>query len=205
MNIHIGCEFKIGRSWKNYDISITAQIEKIPLIRKIIKINPISYPKEVIYGNITKRPFCKNNEADNIYCSHALEHMTREGMQAALRNIYFMLKPGGCFRLVIPDLEMRVKKYLQNQDCDAFIETIGFGKKKNDRTFKDFLRKMFGNSGHLWMYDYKSMQNYLAQAGFKNIKKCKIGDSGIDIFSEVEELHRFIDGDFVEVAIQCTK
>ena len=205
MNIHIGCEFKIGRSWKNYDISITAQIEKIPLIRKIIKINPISYPKEVIYGNITKRPFCKKNEADNIYCSHALEHMTREGMQAALRNIYFMLKPGGCFRLVVPDLETRVKKYLQNQDCDVFIETIGFGKKKNDRTFKDFLRKMFGNSGHLWMYDNKSMQNYLAEVGFKNIKKCKIGDSGINVFSEVEELHRFIDGDFVEVAIQCTK
>jgi predicted SAM-dependent methyltransferase len=205
MNIHIGCEFKIGRSWKNYDISITAQIEKIPLIRKIIKINPISYPKKVIYGDITKRPFCKNNEADNIYCSHALEHMTREGMQAALRNIYFMLKPGGCFRLVVPDLETRVKKYLQNQDCDAFIETIGFGKKKNDRTLKDFLRKIFGNSGHLWMYDNKSMQNYLAEVGFKNIKKCKIGDSGIDIFSEVEELRRFIDGDFVEVAIQCTK
>jgi len=205
MNIHIGCEFKIGKSWKNYDISITAQIEKIPLIKKIIKINPISYPKGIIYGNITKRTFCKNNEADNIYCSHALEHMTREGMQAALRNIYFMLKPGGCFRLVVPDLETRVKKYLQNQDCDAFIETIGFGKKKNDRTFKDFLRKMFGNSGHLWMYDNKSMQNYLAEAGFKNIKKCKIGDSGIDAFSEVEELHRFIDGDFVEVAIECTK
>jgi ubiquinone/menaquinone biosynthesis C-methylase UbiE len=109
MNIHIGCEFKIGRSWKNYDISITAQIEKIPLIRKIIKINPISYPKEVIYGNITKRPFFKNNEADNIYCSHALEHMTREGMQAALRKIYFMIKPGGCVRIVIPELEMREK------------------------------------------------------------------------------------------------
>jgi predicted SAM-dependent methyltransferase len=205
MNIHIGCEFKIGRNWKNYDISITAQIEKIPLIRKIIKINPISYPKEVIYGDITRGSFCKNNEADNIYCSHALEHMTREGMQTALRNIYFMLKPGGCFRLVVPDLESRVQKYLQNKDCDSFIETIGFGKKKNDRTFKDFLRKIFGNSGHLWMYDNKSMQKYLAEAGFKNIKKCKIGDSGINIFSEVEELHRFIDGDFVEVAIQCTK
>ena len=205
MNIHIGCEFKIGKSWKNYDISITAQIEKIPLIRKIIKINPISYPKEIIYGNITKRPFCKNNEADNIYCSHALEHMTREGMQAALRNIYFMLKPEGCFRLVVPDLETRVKKYLQNQDCDAFIETIGFGKKKNDRTFKDFLRKMFGNSGHLWMYDNKSMQKNLAEAGFRNIRKSKIGDSGIKVFSEVEEIHRFVDGDFIEVALQCTK
>ena len=205
MNIHIGCEFKIGRSWKNYDISITAQIEKIPLLRKFIKINALPYPKEVIYGDTSKRPLCKNNEADNIYCSHALEHMTKEDMQKALKNIYFMLKSGGCFRLIVPDLETRAQKYLKNQDSDAFIESIGFGRKKNDRSFKDFLRKLSGNSGHLWMYDNKSMQKYLDEAGFKNIRKSKIGDSGIQVFSEVEEVHRFIDGDFIEVALQCTK
>jgi len=205
MNIHIGCEFKIGKNWKNYDISITAQIEKIQLLRKFIKINPLPYPKEVIYGDISKKPFCKNNEADNIYCSHALEHMTKEDMQKALKNIYFMLKSGGCFRLLVPDLETRAQKYLKNQDSDAFIESIGFGRKKNDKSFKNLLRKLFGNSGHLWMYDNKSMQKYLTEAGFKNIRKSKIGDSGIKIFSEVEEKHRFIDGDFIEVALQCTK
>jgi predicted SAM-dependent methyltransferase len=205
MNIHIGCEFKIGKNWKNYDISITAQIEKIPLLRKFIKINSLPYPKEVIYGDISKKPFCKENEADNIYCSHALEHMTKEDMQRALKNIYFMLKSRGCFRLIVPDLETRAKKYLKNQDSDAFIESIGFGREKNDRSFKNLLRKLFGNSGHLWMYDNKSMQKYLTEAGFKNIRKSKIGDSGIKIFSEVEEKHRFIDGDFIEVAIQCTK
>jgi predicted SAM-dependent methyltransferase len=205
MNIHIGCEFKIGKNWKNYDISITAQIEKIPLLRKFIKINPKPYPREVIYGDISKKPFCKNNEADNIYCSHVFEHMTKEDMQKALKNIYFMLKPGGCFRLIVPNLETRAQKYLKNQDTDAFIESMGFGRKKNNRSFKDLLRKLFGNSGHLWMYDNKSMQKYLTEAGFKNIRKSKIGDSGIKIFSEVEEKHRFIDGDFIEVAIQCTK
>jgi predicted SAM-dependent methyltransferase len=205
MNIHIGCEFKIGKNWKNYDISIVAQIEKIPLLRKFIKINPSPYPKEVIYGDISKKPLCKNNEADNIYCSHALEHMTKEDMQKALKNIYFMLKSEGCFRLVVPDLETRAQKYLKNQDSDAFIESIGFGRKKNDRSFKGFLRKLFGNSGHLWMYDNKSMQKYLDEAGFKNIRKSKIGDSGIKVFSEVEEKHRFVDGDFIEVALQCTK
>jgi predicted SAM-dependent methyltransferase len=205
MNIHIGCEFKIGKNWKNYDISIVAQIEKIPLLRKFIKINPSPYPNEVIYGDISKKPLCKNNEADNIYCSHALEHMTKEDMQKALKNIYFMLKSEGCFRLVVPDLETRAQKYLKNQDSDAFIESIGFGRKKNDRSFKDFLRKLFGNSGHLWMYDNKSMQKYLDEAGFKNIRKSKIGDSGIKVFSEVEENHRFVDGDFIEVALQCTK
>ena len=205
MNIHIGCEFKIGKNWKNYDISIVAQIEKIPLLRKFIKINPSPYPKEVIYGDISKKPLCKNSEADNIYCSHALEHMTKEDMQKALKNIYFMLKSEGCFRLIVPDLETRAQKYLKNQDSDAFIESIGFGRKKNDRSFKDFLRKLFGNSGHLWMYDNKSMQKYLNEAGFKNIRKSIIGDSGIKVFSEVEEKHRFVDGDFIEVALQCTK
>lgn len=77
--------------------------------------------------------------------------------------------------------------------------------KKNDRSFKDFLRKLFGNSGHLWMYDNKSMQKYLTEAGFKKIRKSQIGDSGIKIFAEVEEKRRFIDGDFIEVALQCTK
>jgi hypothetical protein len=91
MNIHIGCEFKIGKNWKNYDISVTAQIEKIPLLRKFIKINRLPYPKEVIYGDISKKPLCKNNQADNIYCSHALEHMTKEDMRKALKNIHFMV------------------------------------------------------------------------------------------------------------------
>jgi len=131
--------------------------------------------------------------------------MTKEDMQKALKNIYFMLKSGGCFRLLVPDLETRAQKYLKNQDSDAFIESIGFGRKKNDKSFKNLLRKLFGNSGHLWMYDNKSMQKYLTEAGFKNIRKSKIGDSGIKIFSEVEEKHRFIDGDFIEVALQCTK
>jgi len=116
-----------------------------------------------------------------------------------------MLKSGGCFRLIVPDLEIKVQKCLKEHDGDAFIVSIGFGKKKNDKNFLDFLRKLFGNSGHLWMYDNKSMQKNLAEAGFRNIRKSKIGDSGIKVFSEVEEIHRFVDGDFIEVAPQYTK
>ena len=55
------------------------------------------------------------------------------------------------------------------------------------------------------MYDNNSMQKYLFEAGFKNIRKSKIGDSGIKVFTEVEEKHRFVDQDFIEVALQCTK
>ena len=79
------------------------------------------------------------------------------------------------------------------------------GKKRSNKNFIDRLRGLFGNSNHLWMYDEDSMKVYLKEAGFKNIERCKYNDSGIVVFSEVEEEHRFVDNDFIELAFQCTK
>lgn len=75
----------------------------------------------------------------------------------------------------------------------------------NKKNFIDLLRKLFGNSGHLWMYDNKSTQKNLAEAGFRNIRKSKMGDFELKVFSEVEEIYRFVDGDFIEVVLPCTK
>jgi predicted SAM-dependent methyltransferase len=205
MNIHIGCEHKIGKNWKNFDISYVALFEKLPIIGKLIKINSKSYPPEVLYGDISKSTLCEENVADNIFCSHVLEHMSNENMIFALENIYKMLKKNGCFRLIVPNLKVRTESYIKNKDADRFIETIGMGQKKSLNNFLDILRGLFGNSSHKWMYDEQSMINYLSEVGFKNIRKCAFNDSGIEAFTEVEDLHRFIDGDFEEVALQCTK
>jgi predicted SAM-dependent methyltransferase len=204
-NIHIGCEHKIGKNWINYDVSYVPILERIPVIGKFIKVNNKRYPKEVRYGDISKSLLCEENNADNIYCSHTLEHMSKDDMIFALKNIYKMLKKNGCFRLIIPNLKMRAEEYIKTNDADRFIEAIGMGQKKTPNNFLDKLRNLFGNSLHKWMYDEHSIKNYLHQVGFKNIRKCSFNDSGIEVFSEVEEMHRFIDGDFIEVALQCTK
>jgi predicted SAM-dependent methyltransferase len=205
MNIHIGCEHKIGKSWKNYDVSYVAILEKLPIVGKLLNINRKRYPQEVLYGDISKRMLCEENAADNIFCSHTLEHMPKENMIFALKNIYKMLKQNGCFRLIVPDLKARAENYVKTNDADQFIETIGMGHKKSANNFLEKLRGLFVNSLHKWMYDERSMKRYLLEAGFKNIKSCSFNDSNIEVFSEVEDLHRFIDGDFKEVALQCTK
>lgn len=205
MNIHIGCEHKIGKSWKNYDVSYVAILEKLPIMGKLLNINRKRYPQEVLYGDICKHMLCEENAADNIFCSHTLEHMPKENMIFALKNIYKMLKQNGCFRLIVPDLKARAENYVKTSDADQFIETIGMGHKKSANNFLEKLRGLFGNSLHKWMYDERSMKRYLLEAGFKNIKSCSFNDSNIEVFSEVEDLHRFIDGDFKEVALQCTK
>jgi predicted SAM-dependent methyltransferase len=205
-NIHIGCGYTVGKSWKNYDVTPTSRFEKIPVLGKIIKINQNKFPKEVIYGDITKKPLCQPGEADNIFCSHTLEHMAFEEMKTALSNIYTMLKPGGCFRLIVPSLETKVKKYIKDNNANNFIKDIGMGEISKPKKIFSKIRYLFGNSKHPWMYDNKSMSKELENKNFKNINVCKFGDSNIKVFEEVEENERFVDSQGLpEVCIQCTK
>ena len=206
MNIHIGCGYTIGKSWKNYDCTQTSRFEKIPIIGKFFNINKKRFPKEVLYGDIVKGPLTAPEEAENIYCSHTLEHMSLESMRNALENIYVMLKKNGTFRLVVPSLENYVKEYQQDQDAHKFIESLGMGKKNEDRTILGKLKSTFGNASHCWMYDEKSMLKELKKADFINIRKCQFGDSNIPVFSEVEVKERFYQKEGVsEISLHCNK
>ena len=53
------------------------------------------------------------------------------------------------------------------------------------------LREHFGNSHHLWMWDYKGMAKELEDAGYRGIRKCVHGDSSNFAFLEVESVARF--------------
>jgi len=53
--------------------------------------------------------------------------MSREEMIIALNNIFIMLKPGGTFRVVVPSLESRIKRYHKNNDADLFMDSLYMG------------------------------------------------------------------------------
>lgn len=206
-NYHIGCGYTIGKSWLNYDSSPIAFIDQIPILNQIIKLNKSKFPKGIIYGNIIKKKLCNDNSADNIYCSHVLEHVSYSDAKKMLKNIYDMLKKGGIFRIVVPSLDARIKKYNENKDANEFMESLGCVTKNENSNFIDKLRFFFGGSRHRWMYDEKSLYNELKTAGFNNIKNCDYGDSGIEIFSEVESEDRFFgDGKSIrELSFHCIK
>ena len=44
-----------------------------------------------------------------------LEHVPLEDMRKALRNIHLMLRTGGVFRLVVPDIETRIMRYINSR------------------------------------------------------------------------------------------
>src|SRR4051812_24771119 len=115
--VQYGCGHSAPVEWINFDISPTLRIQKTPIIGSLFKkqLNT-TFPDNVRYGDIVKGLPIEENKCDGLYCSHVLEHLSLFDFRKALSNSYKILKPGGIFRCVIPDLEFSARKYIQNLD-----------------------------------------------------------------------------------------
>ena len=141
----------------------------------------------------------RTSSADGIYASHVLEHLSHTDCVIAIRNTFRMLKPGGLFRLVVPDLEGRARKYLEllaSGDARAnswFMRSAGLGLERRHHGLAALARTMFGNSAHLWMWDERSMAEALRRAGFVDVRRCRLHDCADLAFRGVEDSARFSD------------
>ncbi len=211
MYVNYGCGFTAGEGWLNFDSSPTLRFERIPVVGKLYTKNQRRFPNQVIYGDITKRLLCNENEADGIFASHVLEHMPYDDCLVALRNTYAMLKPSGIFRLVVPDLEIRARRYvddLHKRDPRAnedFLTACHLGVRARPHGAMQWVAHLFGGSAHLWMWDEPSMTETLRSAGFVRIRRCRFGDCEDSMFARVEEKGRFSAPDGDELAIECRK
>ena len=202
-----GCGLSAPEKWMNFDASPTLIMQKIPLIGIFFK-KKVNFPDNIRYGDILKGlTGVEHNSCQGIYCSHVLEHLAYNDFQLALKNTYLNLKPGGIFRCVLPDLEISIKKYLDDLNSRPEMASVDFlnstmlGIKSRPRGIINFLIAHFGNSPHLWMHDQYELKNALEKAGFVDVRKCEFNDSRDEMFKLVEEESRFINS----IAFECSK
>lgn len=196
--VQYGCGLSAPPEWENFDISPTLRLQKVPIIGFMIKkaLN-VKFPKNVRYGDIIKGLPIEDNSCDAVYCSHTLEHLSLDDIRAALRNTYKILKPGGIFRCVVPDLEYIANTYvssLRNNDKMASIQFMKdslLGTVSRPRGLKAIISTTFGNSNHLWMWDKISLANELEVAGFTSVKIYSYEDNTYPIFNKVQDSTRF--------------
>lgn len=197
--IHVGCGLCAPKSWQNYDASPTLRLQNIPIAGLVFKkVGKVVFPDNVQYGDIVKG--IKGIPGDSCkaaYCSHMLEHLSLNDLRKALSNVYNMLEKDGHFRMVLPDLEYSARLYIKQLDegnseaSITFLNETLLGVKSRKKGFMSMVKNAYGNSEHLWMWDAASLSLELKKAGFRDIRKCKYGDSQIQEFSEVEEEGRF--------------
>lgn len=204
-SIQFGCGLHAPEQWLNFDASPMLRLQKLPLLGRFVPAGPFGrFPRNVRYGDIARGLPVPENSVEYLYCSHVLEHLSLSELRLALRNCHRYLKPGGIFRLVVPDLEFIARQYVNASNPEAaleFMRTTYLGEEERPRSLIAFLRRWLGGSQHLWMWDYKSLANELRQSGFIKIRRASLADSGIPAFTWVEDPQRWEDA----LGIQCHK
>ena len=197
--IQYGCGLSCPDGWVNFDASPTLRLQQLPVLGRFFRRGTTVFPANARYGDIVKGLPVPDNSADGIFASHVLEHLSLADFRLALCNTFRLLKPGGIFRLIVPDLEARARIYLQrleSGDVDAntwLMRTAGMGIERRDHSLEGIARLVLGNSAHLWMWDEKSIAAALRKAGFVGVRRCHFNDSSDAAFQLVEDPGRFFD------------
>ncbi len=195
--VQYGCGWCAPEGWTNFDASYTLAFERLPLIGRLYTKNSQRFPDDVRYGNIVKGLPLAPESASGVYASHMLEHLAYSDCLQALRNTYRLLRPGGIFRLIVPDLEAAAQQYLASLKARSatanalFMESTALGRKERPRGIGPLVHSWLNSSMHLWMWDYPAMAEVLAQQGFKDIRRCAFNDSEDPMFARVEDARRF--------------
>jgi hypothetical protein len=210
--IQYGCGNEATKGWLNFDASPTLRIQKIPLIGMLCRsmLNCV-FDNEIMYGDIVRGLPVKDASAEGIFCSHVLEHLSLDDFHTALFNTFRILKPGGLFRCILPDLESYIRDYLNAYSSDLielknnaavdFCKNTGLGMPKRSRGFFGRLSEAFGSSHHRWMWDRYSLSHAMTDHGFKDVEIFTKGNCSNKIFLLPEREHQFKRG----IGIQCRK
>lgn len=192
--VQYGCGLCAPEGWLNFDASPILRWQRMPLLGPWgTKFGP-RFPSNARFGDIVRGLPVAAASCQAIYCSHVLEHLALDDMRVALRNTWRYLAPGGVFRCVVPDLEQLTRDYLacaDDQSAMRFMHESGLGFMNRPRGWRGLLREWLGNSRHRWLWDYRSLERELKDAGFVDVRRASFGDAVDPMFREVEDCQRW--------------
>jgi predicted SAM-dependent methyltransferase len=205
LKVQFGSGPKAYAGWLNFDCSPTLIVQKLPVIGSIARkrMNTV-FEKDVKYGDTRTGLPLDEESVSFLYCSHVLEHLSLEDFRRTLRDCYRVLTPGGVFRMVMPDLETLVSDYLattEPQACSQMMQESYLGTASRPRGLIGLMRTVWGNSQHLWLWDYKGAKAELEAAGFIGVRRAHFGDSAHAAFNEIEDITRWEK----QLGLECRK
>jgi hypothetical protein len=124
--VQFGCGHSAPDCWLNYDASPTLRFERLPLIGRLYTHNKQRYPQGVNSGDLLKGLPKLDQSCDGVYASHLLEHLALEDFHKGLRETRPILKPGGRFRLFVPDFAALLRQYVESIYVGNSAESSSF-------------------------------------------------------------------------------
>jgi SAM-dependent methyltransferase len=159
--------------------------------------------KDILVHDLRRGIPSPDASADAVYHSHVLEHIDRGPAERFLTEVRRVLKPDGIHRVVVPDLELLARDYLDgftdvnlaaanweahDSKIAAMIEQMVRREASGTSHQKPLRRKLenllLGDARkraetHQWMYDRVNLCGLLQKCGFRNASVAPYNESRI--------------------------
>jgi predicted SAM-dependent methyltransferase len=175
LKINLGAGLTVKPDWINIDGSINALIASWPkYIQKFLykmsgskqnysfqQYSEILKNNNFICHDLTFGIPLIDNCADYIFCSHLLEHLTKQQGVNLIKEMYRVLKEEGMVRIVVPDLAYAIDLYCKGEKEESLKRFY------NDEGNQSEL------SRHKYMYDFDILKSILTDTGFTVVTRCQ--------------------------------
>ena len=127
----------------------------------------------------------ENDSLELVYHAHMLEHLSYQDGINFLKECYRVLEKGARMRILVPDLELWIKAYYENNSF--FINEYAKILDKNIYVTKgSVFMGMLHNHEHKCGYDFETIKWLLNEIGFVEINRTLYADGKIDNIASIE-------------------
>jgi hypothetical protein len=173
VKVNLGCGLQCLPNWINIDGSLTALFgsKSFSFFNKMLyklagssdyytfnAYNKVVQKNVLKFYNLQKGVPLLDTSVDVIYCSHFLEHLSKDDGKYFMRECFCSLKNGGLLRMVVPDLDFAMEMY-QRGDVEKMLDLFYYTSSEWDF------------AAHKYNYNFTYLKNILENIGFTNIKK----------------------------------
>ena len=133
------------------------------LYNKFVGLSLTQANSQHIRHDVTKKLPLPDSCVDVFQSEDVFEHIPPEKLIAVINEIYRVLKPGGIFRLSLPDYRCDIlyNRTLKSKDGKLLFDPGGGGK---------FVDGKVINGGHVWFPTYEKIRSILENTLFEEIR-----------------------------------
>ncbi len=171
LKLHLGAFDHIVPGWINTDVTPHLRVARVPglawLLRRLGIMGEQRYEqhcrgvfRQMRRLDVSRRFPWPDGSVAAAYCSHLLEHLYPEEAERCVAEVARVLRPGGVFRIAVPDLDAIVRAY-DAAEPERFLDAIFEGRHRHDK------------NRHHWHYNEALLRALLTRAGFASVRRCE--------------------------------
>jgi predicted SAM-dependent methyltransferase len=130
-----------------------------------------------------------NNTFDLVLCEHMIEHVHKLLGRHLLRETFRVLKPGGAFRVVTPDLDTLAELIVNPASRvgkEGYLDAQKGFFNQPDMTWCDVVNRAFYSHGHRYIFSVEELTHELEDIGFTDLVIGRAGYPTNPAFEGVE-------------------